>query len=615
MLKRFAALLCAIILMMIPVLAQSGSIADRPLQLGDTGMDVKALQTRLAQLGYYQGQISGIFMDGTDTALRAFQADYGLEATGVMDESTQAALETAVHRPLRLGSTGQDVARLQLKLMQLGFYEGAITGSYLMSTQEAVAAFQTHNGLVADGVATISLLELLYSSKALSAHDTAKPTPTPDPSHKVAEVNAEDDGTIPFTKKLQRGSEGKLVKQVQQRLMDLGYFAGPANGHFRNQTYAAVQHFQKQHSITADGIVGEVTWDLLFNDPDIVGPDDPPRPAPEADPEAFRIVVDVNNQAVIVYARGADGVYDIVVREMICSTGTRAAPSDVGDWVITGRKSNWCYFPTWGGHARYWTKINESIAFHSVIYNTPDMMDLSTKSYKNLGKRASHGCIRLLVSDATWIYDNVGAGTVVTVTEKLPADPELVDAIDAPPLDYGYMRPKTTPFPTQEPMYVSGGLPPMPLKALEKGDSGESVYWLQRKLTELGYYTGKCSGEYLNGTRDAVKAFQSANGLKATGTADVKTLEAIYAMELATPAPTPVPTPTPTPTPTATPTAPPTAAPTLAPTEAPTETPTDVPTEAPTEAPTDVPTVEAAVSDAPTAEPTAAPTDTPVPNG
>ena len=109
--------------------------------------------------------------------------------------------------------------------------------------------------------------------------------------------------------------------------------------------------------------------------------------------------------------------------------------------------------------------------------------------------------------------------------------------MDAPALNYSNMLPKSTPFPTAEPVYVSGALPPMPLKKLEKGDEGESVYWLQRKLTELGYYTGKCSGVYLNGTRDAVKAFQKAAGLKVSGTATVETLEMLYMQELSTPAP------------------------------------------------------------------------------
>ena len=77
-------------------------------------------------------------------------------------------------------------------------------------------------------------------------------------------------------------------------------------------------------------------------------------------------------------------------------------------------------------------KILPSTHRHSVIYNTVDLNNMSTKSYRLLGSRASHGCIRLLVSDAKWIYDNVGEGVVVTVTEDLPDDEELRKAVAAP---------------------------------------------------------------------------------------------------------------------------------------------------------------------------------------
>ena len=105
-------------------------------------------------------------------------------------------------------------------------------------------------------------------------------------------------------------------------------------------------------------------------------------------------------------------------------------------------------------------------------------------------------------------------------------------------------------------MYVSGAQPPLPLEKLQKNDSSEAVFWLQKKLTELGYYGGKCSGTYLAGTVNAVKAFQKDAGLKVSGTATVETLERLYEQELATPTPAPTPTATPEalPTPEASPT-------------------------------------------------------------
>lgn len=194
-----------------------------------------------------------------------------------------------------------------------------------------------------------------------------------------------------------------------------------------------------------------------------------------------------------------------------------------------------------------------------MIYNSVNTMDLSVSSYKNLGTRVSHGCIRLTVADAKWIYDNVGEGTVVTIREDLPDDPELRASLELPPLDYSRMLPEETPEPTATPTYISGAMPPMPLEQMKKNSSGEDVWWLQAKLKELGYYGGTVTGTYLGGTVDAVKAFQKAVGLKADGIAGAATLEKLYEQELATP--TPIPTPSPTPEVIATPVATPTPTP------------------------------------------------------
>ena len=164
-----------------------------------------------------------------------------------------------------------------------------------------------------------------------------------------------------------------------------------------------------------------------------------------------------------------------------------------------------------------------------MTYSEPDTRKLNVKSYNKLGRRASHGCIRMLVSDAKWMYDNIKKGTTVHITEDLPLDEELTKSLLPPDLDKKYMLPKTTPEPTAEPAYTSDGTPPQPFRTLKKGSKGEDVYWLQRKLADLGYYQGAVTGEYWSGTADAVKAYQKDQGLKADGIAAKKTLEALYA--------------------------------------------------------------------------------------
>ena len=58
---------------------------------------------------------------------------------------------------------------------------------------------------------------------------------------------------------------------------------------------------------------------------------------------------------------------------------------------------------------------------------------------------------------------------------------------------------------------------------LQQGSSGSSVSAVQRRLKELGFYSGSSDGEFGEGTRAAVIRFQRANGLEETGIVDAST--------------------------------------------------------------------------------------------
>ena len=63
-----------------------------PLSKGSNGDAVKAVQQKLIDLGYLDGKADGDYGNKTLNAVKAFQADAGLEQTGVADSDTQAAL-------------------------------------------------------------------------------------------------------------------------------------------------------------------------------------------------------------------------------------------------------------------------------------------------------------------------------------------------------------------------------------------------------------------------------------------------------------------------------------------------------------------------------------------
>ncbi len=550
--KRFLCLIAAAV-MLLGIAARAETVpVDNILRPGDSGTAVEELQMRLKSLNYFSGKVNGEYNTLTRTAVLEVQTAYGLEPTGIADEETLDIIFGDCYRPLSYNDQGEDVRQLQERLAELGYYSSKVSDRFLDNTRAAVSQVQADFGLEVTGAADVWTLQLIYS-------DITKPTPTPIPAFAMEEVQT-------FKRTLSYGSTGPDVQKVQQRLMDLGYFTyhKTTTGYYK-QTQQAVIDFQAMNGLIVTGEVDEKTWNALFNDDSVVAADGIPKPEATPEPIAFQLEVDVNNQVVKVWSWTADtGGYTTLYKSFLCSTGTKSNPSTPGTYVLSGRKARWCYFSKWGGSkAQYWTKIDEEIAFHSVIYSDYDEMTLKTSSLSKLGTRQSHGCIRLTVADSKWIYDNCGEGTVVIIREDCPDDPELVAQVQPGKLDKSVMQPKTTPAPTPFPEYDSYTHPAVELRTLSNGKTGVDVWWLQMKLKELGYYTGTVTGTYLGGTKAAVKAYQRANGLSADGVATVATQKLMIQQAAAskpkatgiptpevtlTPAPTPAVTPTPLPT-------------------------------------------------------------------
>lgn len=66
------------------------------------------------------------------------------------------------------------------------------------------------------------------------------------------------------------GASGDDVYRVQQRLSQWGYYNGPLDAYYADETFRAVQEFQRNNGIPDDGVVGRVTWDALgLSTPDV----------------------------------------------------------------------------------------------------------------------------------------------------------------------------------------------------------------------------------------------------------------------------------------------------------------------------------------------------------
>lgn len=131
---------------------------------------------------------------------------------------------------------------------------------------------------------------------------------------------------------------------------------------------------------------------------------------------SYYITVNRRTCVVTIYAKDGKKGYTIPVKAMACSVGKAGTATPAGTFH-TMAKYRWKTLmgPTYGQYA---TRITGSVLFHSVSGSRRSIYSVPAKEYNKLGSSASHGCVRLCVRDAKWIYDNCKIGTTVKITDS-----------------------------------------------------------------------------------------------------------------------------------------------------------------------------------------------------
>ena len=113
----------------------------------------------------------------------------------------------------------------------------------------------------------------------------------------------------------------------------------------------------------------------------------------------------VNNRAcrVGVY-QGARGSWRQVAY-WVCSPGKPSTPTVRGEFTVTGRGYSFGH----GYTCYYYTQFYGDYLFHSILYNQGTFKVQDGR----LGQQLSHGCVRLDINNAKWIYQNIPNGTKV----------------------------------------------------------------------------------------------------------------------------------------------------------------------------------------------------------
>lgn len=138
---------------------------------------------------------------------------------------------------------------------------------------------------------------------------------------------------------------------------------------------------------------------------------------------SYMLETNLTTNSVMVYAKWKTKTYSIPVKRMRCSAGMAGHRTIQGTYRLSKAGSRW-HVLRYGCYGQYCSRIRGPFLFHSVVYNQMgNRYSLDVKEYKKLGKAASHGCIRLQVEDAKWIYEHANSCTAHLydgTREKLP---------------------------------------------------------------------------------------------------------------------------------------------------------------------------------------------------
>lgn len=126
--------------------------------------------------------------------------------------------------------------------------------------------------------------------------------------------------------------------------------------------------------------------------------------------EKYGIIVALSQQKVYIYEN------DALIKTYLCSSGLDENNyyTPKGLYRIGERGSSF-FSPKYGQGAYHWVRFNNNYLFHSVPFD--ENQNIIEEEAAKLGQKASHGCIRLSIDDALWLYNNIPQGTPVIIKD------------------------------------------------------------------------------------------------------------------------------------------------------------------------------------------------------
>ena len=281
----------------------------------------------------------------------------------------------------------------------------------------------------------------------------------------------------PAPEYLRIGVRHEIIKRLQQRLMDLGFMDNDEpTDYFGEMTQQAVKHFQRQNELPMDGIVGNVTWDAIMS------------------PEAKYYAVskgtqgdDIERIQQRLYELGYLATADLVTGNF--GDSTEAAVLKLQE--VNGLEQD--------------GKVGQRTI--NLLYSDeikPNFLSYGEKSDVVLACQERLKELGYLTTTPDGAY---GEDTVVAVKQFQARNDQVVD---------GYLGPSTR---------IALNSPDARANGLMLGERGDAVTKVQQLLNKHGYLvSGNVTGYYGEATENAVRNFQSRNGLTSDGLVGVQTM-------------------------------------------------------------------------------------------
>ncbi len=190
-------------------------------------------QDALRALGYDVGRRSGRLTDATQAAIRRYESDHGLLASGQPSAELlrhmRRNVETAPRAPV--AASTNTVAGIQADLRMRGYPIPRVTGQMDSQTRQAIREYQEGRGVAVTGEPSENLL---------------------------AELRAASSEPVPAA-----GLTREERAAAQRALNARGYEAGPPDGVLGPRSRGAIRTFQADHDISATGELTSRTMALL----------------------------------------------------------------------------------------------------------------------------------------------------------------------------------------------------------------------------------------------------------------------------------------------------------------------------------------------------------------